>query len=114
MNQRSDFFNYFILGCPIVNGFELFRQEVQRERQKQRHLCLKIQNLFLLTSNTEIGNVSAPDTKFEGTGTYTCDTGYIISDKNTKTFNVTCIANGTWSEAPPSCTLRGLFVLSAH
>ena len=65
-------------------------------------------------SNPNNGNFSAPNTTFEANGTYTCDTGYIVSGINTTTLDVTCTANGSWSEAPPACIKRGLFAMFTH
>ena len=55
--------------------------------------------------------VAVPATTYEAIATYTCDTGYVINDTDISVHNVTCSANGDWSELPPTCVKKGLLSL---
>ncbi|HVZ73733.1 MAG TPA: hypothetical protein VHJ20_15240 [Polyangia bacterium] len=54
------------------------------------------------------GSVTATPT-YNGTATYSCNTGYTISGAATRT----CLANGTWSGAAPTCTIKNCGALTA-
>jgi sulfatase modifying factor 1 len=53
------------------------------------------------------GTVSAPDTTYSATATYSCDSGYDLSGSATRT----CQASGTWSGTAPTCIVRDCGVL---
>ncbi|XP_064386242.1 sushi, von Willebrand factor type A, EGF and pentraxin domain-containing protein 1-like [Halichondria panicea] len=55
------------------------------------------------------GRVTTTGTTYQGTATYTCDTGYTRSGGQTRT----CQANGYWSGSEPSCNLVNCGSLSA-
>ena len=45
------------------------------------------------------GQVSASETVYNYTATYTCNTGYVLSGGSTRT----CQVNGEWSGNAPTC-----------
>ena len=50
-------------------------------------------------SNPRFGSVDLTGTDFGSTATYSCQKGYVLSGKSTRT----CQANGQWSGVAPVC-----------
>ena len=53
------------------------------------------------------GEVTLTATTFMSTATYSCNSGYILSENETRT----CEASGTWSDTAPTCDRKCSVVL---
>ena len=54
-------------------------------------------------SNPTNGTVAYMERGFEDIATYSCSDGFDLAGCSTRT----CLSNGTWSGAPPTCDFRG-------
>ena len=58
--------------------------------------------------NITDGRTAALVTTYEATANYTCNPGYVINGTRDTVLTVTCGADGTWSQATPTCDRRGI------